>query len=145
MMILAFLLSPGAGSAAFIEKSSRTTFHSSWQQGATTGNMFCSFQAQKIRGHCTCHEPNGIHCFALTSIIRGCSDDFKYGDQFQHQLLLEMQLSCTIDSTGFCSAQTAASRYPSSKSLSRTSSSAGSSAHLKSYNLQMPDRVSVQT
>lgn len=38
----------------------------------------------------------------------------------------------TSISTGFCSAHTAASRYPSSNSLSRIESSAGSSAHLNS-------------
>lgn len=42
--------------------------------------------------------------------------------------------SWTISSTGFSFAHTAASRYPSSKSRSRTASSAGSSAQLKSWN-----------
>ena len=39
----------------------------------------------------------------------------------------------TMFSMGFCSPHTTASRYPSSKSLSRISSSAGSSAQLKSW------------
>jgi hypothetical protein len=79
------------------------------------------------------NEINMVVCHhRIWSILEIEPGDAPYGEVLE-PFSTKGQSSWTTFCTGFSSAHTAASKYPSSKSRSRTWSSAGSNAHLKSW------------